>query len=96
MKTNESDDKGVNAAGEKGEKVRKTIGAMLSSEERGKEPDAGDAPGTLSAREPVPTSGKSPAEIAAQERLAEIERHVGELVKDPELEREGAAREAKR
>jgi hypothetical protein len=81
---------------DKVERVRTAIGEMLSSEQRGVEPDAEDAPGTLSAREPVPAAGTTPAEIAAQKRLAEIERHVGELVADPELAKDGEAREAKR
>ncbi len=91
MKTPNNEQAGANEAGGKGERVRTAIAEMLSSEERGKEPDRDDAPGTLSSREPVPTSGGTPAEMAAQERLAEIEQHVGELVHDPELERDAAA-----
>ena len=82
MKPNQNEKPDVDAAGTKGEKVREAIGAMLSNDERGSVKDA-------------PPDG-SPSELAAQERLAEIERHVGELVKDPELEQEGAAREAKK
>jgi hypothetical protein len=82
------------AAG-KGEKVQKAVAEMLSSEERGREPEREDAPGTLSEREPVSTSGGSPAEVAAHARLAEIQTHVSELVKDPELEQEAAVRKSK-
>ena len=91
MKTPNNERAGATEAGSKGERVRTAIAEMLSSEERGKEPDRDDAPGTLSSREPVPTSGGTEAEMAAQERLAEIEQHVGELVHDPELEQDAAA-----
>lgn len=95
MKQNEQGKGGGNSAADKGAKVRNAVAEMLSSEERGKEPEREDSPGTLSSREPVPTAGGSPAEIAAQRRLAEIEQHVGALVKDPELEQDGAARKQK-
>jgi len=95
MKTTKDEQAGANIAARKGEKVRTAIAEMLSSEERGKEPDVEDAPGTLSSREPVPTSGGTTAESAAQERLAEIEQHVGQLVKDPELEQDAAAHKPK-
>ena len=96
MKTSKPEQVGTQEAGGKGAKVRTAIGEMLSSEERGKEPDQGDAPGTLSSRDPVPTAGRDPAEVAAQERLAEIEAHVAKLVHDPELERDAAAHRPKR
>ncbi len=95
MKTAKNEHVDASPSGNKGERVRTAIGEMLSSEERGREPEREDAPGTLSAREPVPTEGRTPAEIAAQERLAEIEAHVGKLVHDPELEQDAAAHKPK-
>lgn len=38
-------------------------------------------------------AGNDPAEVAAQKRLGEIERHVGELVGDASVEKDGRARE---
>ena len=90
MKHEGRDNTNTSGASAKGEKVRTAIGKMLSSEERGKEPEREDAPGTLSSREPVPTTGGTVAEVAAQKRLAEIEEHVAKLVKDPELEQDSA------
>ena len=66
-------------------------GAHAAGEKGEKVRDAIGQALSTNKRDPKPNG--SPAERAAQERLAEIERHVGELVKDPELEQEGAARE---
>ena len=92
MKTTKDEQTGAHAAEEKGEKVRHAIAEMLSSEERGTVPDREDDSDTLSSRHAGPTSGGTPAEIAAQKRLTEIEKEVGKLVNDPELEQDARAR----
>lgn len=91
MKTAKIQQARASEADGKGKKVRTAIAQMLSSEERGKESDRDDAPGTLSSRDPVPTSSGTPAEIAAQDRLTEIEQQVGKLVNDVEIEQDAAA-----
>jgi hypothetical protein len=96
MKTAKNEQAGANQAGGKGEKVRTAIAEMLSSGQRGKEPVREVSQGKLSSREPAPTSGRTPAEIDAQDRLAEIEQHVGKLVHDPELERDALEHRPKR
>ena len=61
------------------EKVREAVEKMVSSKE----------PVLEHAQQP-----EDPAELAAQNRLAEIERHVGELVGADAIEEDGRARES--
>lgn len=79
------------AAGARGDKVRETIGKMLSREEQER---GGDTPGSIDARENVEDKpADSLTRAAVEEHISEIERRVGELVGDEALEGEGEARE---
>jgi|GEM_PF-6664064 len=93
MKSSEKENAGASAAGTKGERVRGAIGKALSSDEAGVESAVENGGVAVADRQPVPTSQAS-EEVAkaAQKRLAEIEARVGELVHDPELERDGKTR----